>query len=110
MNRYLVLIQFAAKLSRKPDAPGQVRRIREIIAQELEHAESVMSSETALAFCGLSPRSASALWKALKLPIEPDDTLSVLEICANIATTHPGLSLWQVQTRWLAQTGTEQPG
>jgi uncharacterized protein (DUF1684 family) len=109
LKRYLVLIHFASRISRNPEVASQVRAIRDIVRRELGDAEAILNAETALAFCGMSALDAHGLWKALRLPIAGEDTLSVIEISANIASSHPGLSSWQVQTRWLAGADAVPP-
>jgi hypothetical protein len=109
LKRYLVLIHFASKISRNPEAASQVRAIRDMVRRELRDAEAILNAETALAFCGMSALDAHGLWKALRLLIAREDTLSVIEISTNIASSQPALSSWQVQTRWLAGADAEPP-
>lgn len=109
MKRYLVLVHFASKFSRESDSVARMQSIMEAVRRSLDDCETAMTSEFGVAVCGLSARSATDLWTALQLPVFRQDNLSVIELGAAIATTHPGLAAWQARTAWLARTDSDRP-
>lgn len=96
IQNYIVLIHFAAKLSRQHlAAVAQVTN--ESVRRALEDSEAVFVSDTAVAFVGGSKSGVSTLFKDIASGLRPGDHLSVLAFGEVLMTSHPGLMAWHVR-------------
>lgn len=109
MNRYLVLLHFASKIARNEDPDARLVPINEAMRRELQDCECTLSSEVALAFCGVSAKSADELLGSLRIRVLRQDNLSIIELGTEIVTTHPGLAAWQARTAWIPRKGSDRP-
>ncbi|MDR6583792.1 hypothetical protein [Herbaspirillum frisingense] len=95
-SNYIVLIHFAAKLSRQHlAAVAQVTNAS--IRKALSESEAVFVSDTAVAFVGSSQSSVSALFKLIAADLRVGDHLSVIAVGEALMTSHPGLMAWHVR-------------
>lgn len=93
-ERYLVLIHFAAKVTRSNLADVAAQVVRSI-RNNLHNSETISSSPSSVAFVGESAVSADALFRSLAVDLRPGDNLSIFALGRDIATSHPGLHQWR---------------
>jgi hypothetical protein len=104
MKRYLVLIHLAAKFE-KLELVERSTALLQAMKFNLDDMAPVLTAEKGFAFVGTSNEAdASALWKKIVVStkLARQDNISVIELGRDIVTTHPGLSQWQSETRFLA--------
>lgn len=92
-ERYLVLIHFAAKLTRSNLAEVALQVSRSI-RSNLHNSETITSSPSSVAFVGESAATAASLFRSLSADLRPGDNLSIFALGLDIATSHPGLHAW----------------
>jgi len=92
-ERYLVLVHFAAKITRAnlTEVATQVTRA---VRDALQNSEAVCSTSSSVAFVGESHASADSLFRLLATDLRPGDNLSIFSLRTDIATSHPGLHRW----------------
>lgn len=96
IQNYIVLIHFAAKLSRQHlAAVAQVTN--EAVRRALTDSEPVFVSDTAVAFVGGSQNGISTLFKDIATDLRVGDHLSVIAVGETLMTSHPGLMAWHVR-------------
>jgi hypothetical protein len=92
--KYLVLVHFAARLTREnlsQVAGGLATTIR----RNLENCEAVLTSDAMVAMIGLSLAKPEDIFRSIAGDLRRGDNLSVLEVGAEVITSHPGLAAWQ---------------
>ncbi|WP_343742115.1 hypothetical protein [Herbaspirillum huttiense] len=96
IQNYIVLIHFAAKLSRQHlAAVAQVTN--EVVRRALSDSEAVFVSDTAVAFVGGSKNNVSVLFRDIATDLRAGDHLSVIAVGDVLMTSHPGLMAWHVR-------------
>lgn len=96
-NRYLVLIKFAAALTR-PNLAAIAPLVNSAVRQTLSDCEAILCTETAVSYVGLATCDASELFPAISQSLRPGDDLHVLSLGNSSATAHPGLHTWLLRT------------
>ncbi|WP_443113332.1 hypothetical protein [Herbaspirillum seropedicae] len=97
-SRYLVLINFAAKLSRQHlSAVSAVTN--STVRSALGDCEAIFVSEMAVAFVGLSGEEPGHLFKLMAARLREGDHLSVIALGNELMTSHPGLMGWYVRQK-----------
>lgn len=96
IQNYIVLIHFAAKLSRQHLA-AVAKVTNEAVRRVLSDSEAVFVSDTAVAFVGGSQSGVSALFKDIASDLRAGDHLSVIAVGEALMTSHPGLMAWHVR-------------
>lgn len=97
MHRYLVLIQFGAKLSRH-DLAAIAPLVNSAVRQTLSGCEAILCTEAAVSFVGFAARPAGELFPILGKHLRPGDQLHVLALGTSGATAHPALHTWLQRT------------
>ncbi len=92
-DRYLVLIHFAAKVTRANLSEVAVQVTR-AVRTTLQNSEAICSTSASVAFVGESRASADSLFRLLASDLRPGDNLSIFSLGEGIATSHPGLHRW----------------
>lgn len=92
-DRYLVLIHFAAKVTRANLSEVAVQVTR-AVRNTLLNCEAICSTTSSVAFVGESRASADSLFRLLASDLRPGDNLSIFSLGQGIATSHPGLHHW----------------
>lgn len=99
-QNYIVLVHFAAKLSRQnlaAIAPG----VNAAIRSALSDCEPVLVGDTCVAFLGSAQSAAPAIFKEVASGLRLGDHLSVIELGDDLVTSHPAALAWHLrrQTR-----------
>ncbi|MCP3653343.1 MAG: hypothetical protein GY766_00400 [Herbaspirillum sp.] len=107
-DRYLVLIHFAAKVTRTnlPEVAVQVTRA---IRTTLQSSEAICSTSSSVAFVGESRASADSLFRLLASDLRPGDNLSIFSLGQGIATSHSGLHKWATRQGVIQAAETGDP-
>ncbi|WP_171426909.1 hypothetical protein [Herbaspirillum rubrisubalbicans] len=92
-ERYLVLIHFAAKIT-KINLPEVTAQVARSIRHNLENSEAIFSTLSSVAFVGEANVSAKSLFRSLATDLRPGDNLSIFVLGSDIATSHSGLHRW----------------
>lgn len=92
-ERYLILIHFAAKIT-KINLPEVAAQVARSIRHNLENSEPICSTPSSVAFVGEANISAKSLFRALATDLRPGDSLSIFVLGSDIATSHSGLHQW----------------
>ena len=95
---YLVLVKFAAVLSRD-NLATVAPAVRAAVSQSLSSTEAIFTSIAAVAFVGKSTAQADSLFRLIGPGLHPGDELSVIELGREIATSHRGLHNWAERLR-----------
>ena len=103
MKRVLILIHFAAKLTRDNMGPMGLKAAS-CVQANVENFAGIFSSDIAFGFAGVTNQDTSELLKTLfkAIGLKPGDNVSVVELAENISSTHPGLMEWQGATGFVA--------
>lgn len=97
-DRYLVLIHFAAKITRT-NLSGVAGQVTRAVRNTLQNSEAICSTASSVAFVGESRASADSLFRLLASDLRPGDNLSVFSLGAATATSHQGLHNWLSRQR-----------
>lgn len=92
-DRYLVLIHFAAMITRANLSEVAVQVTR-AVRNTLQNSEAICSTSSSVAFVGESCASADSLFRLLASDLRPGDNLSIFSLATDIATSHSGLHRW----------------
>lgn len=104
-ERYLVLIHFAAKIT-KINLPEVAAQVARSIRHNLQNSEAICSTPFSVTFVGEASISAKSLFRSLAPDLRPGDSLSIFSLGRDIATSHPGLHEWtSVSEENLASAG-----
>lgn len=105
-ERYLVLIQFAAKITRA-NLTEVATLVTRAVRETLQNSEAICSTTSSVTFVGESRASADSLFRLLASDLRPGDSLSILSLGKCIATSHLGLHKWATRqgANQAAETG-----
>lgn len=92
-DRYLVLIHFAAKVTRA-NLSEVAMQVTRAVRNTLLNCEAICSTASSVAFVGESRASADSLFRLLASDLRPGDNLSIFLIGRQIVTSHAGLERW----------------
>ena len=92
-DRYLVLIHFAAKVTRANLSEVAVQVTR-AVRNALQNSEAICSTSSSVAFVGESRSSADSLFRLLASDLRPGDNLSIFLLGRQVVTSHAGLQRW----------------
>lgn len=107
-ERYLVLVHFAAKITRAnlTEVATQVTRS---VRGALQNSEAVCSTSSSVAFVGESHASADSLFRLLATDLRPGDNLSIFSLGQGIVTSHSGLHKWAMRQGAIQAAETGEP-
>lgn len=91
--RYLVLIHFAAKVTRT-NLPEVAMQVTRAVRDTLQNSEAICSTPSSVAFVGESRTSADSLFRLLASDLRPGDNLSIFLLGRQVVTSHAGLERW----------------
>ena len=97
-DRYLVLIHFAAKIT-KVNLPEVAAQVARSIRHNLQNSEVICSTASSVVFVGKSAISADSLFRSLATDLRPGDNLSIFGVDENVVTSHRGLHEWTKRQR-----------
>ncbi|MCI1005022.1 hypothetical protein [Herbaspirillum sp. C7C8] len=92
-ERYLVLIHFAAKIT-KVNLHEVAAQVARSIGHNLQNSEAICSTPFSVTFVGEASVSAKSLFRSLATDLRPGDSLSIFVLGSDIATSHSGLYRW----------------
>ena len=92
-ERYLVLVHFAAKITRA-NLIEVATHVTRAVRDALQNSEAIFSTSASVAFVGESHASADSLFRLLASDLRPGDNLSIFSLGQGIATSHSGLHKW----------------
>ncbi|MBP1314456.1 hypothetical protein [Herbaspirillum sp. 1130] len=107
-ERYLVLIHFAAKVTRANLSEVAVQVTR-AVRSILLNCEAICSTASSVAFVGESRASADSLFRLLASDLRPGDNLSIFSLGQGIATSHSGLHKWATRQGVIQTAETGDP-
>jgi hypothetical protein len=102
-QNYIVLIHFAAKLSRQ-NLAAVAPIVNQAVRDALSNCEAILATDTTAAFVGASESSAMSLFKDMASGLRPGDQLSIIEMAEGLATSHQGLRHWANATIGASRT------
>jgi hypothetical protein len=93
-TRYLVLVHFAARLTRE-NISQVAGNVAASIRLNLGNTEAVITSDAMVGIAGTSANEPADIFREIAKDLRRGDNLSVIELGTRITTSHPGLHSWQ---------------
>ncbi|RAM63123.1 hypothetical protein [Herbaspirillum rubrisubalbicans] len=107
-DKYLVLIHFAAKITRA-NLTEVAKQVTRAVRDALQNSEAICSTASSVAFVGESRASADSLFRLLASDLRPGDNLSIFSLGQGIATSHSGLHKWATRQGAIQAAETGDP-